>query len=117
MENRALKILQGTPKEFNQEHTICAVILDKRGRVLSNGYNSYNKSHPRQFYYAEKIGNRQKIYLHAELDAIIRLNYLEIPHTIHIARINKKGEPVCSKPCSMCELAIKDAGIKNVIYT
>lgn len=118
MENKALKIVQNASKNLSQEHFIGAVITDRKGRILSAGCNSYNKTHPRQVYYAEMVGKQHKIYLHAELDAIIKLNHVqEKPYTIYIARVNKKGQPVCSKPCEICQMAIKDAGIKNVIYT
>lgn len=36
---------------------------------------------------------------------------------LYVARINKKGFPLLSKPCKTCTIAIEQAGIKKVIYT
>ena len=104
-------------KTLNQEHRHACIISDKKGRVLSYGFNSYKKSHPRQAYYAEKVGNRKKIFLHSEISAIINLPYNSSPHTIYVARVNKHGEPLNSEPCDICRMAISDIGIKKVIYT
>lgn len=36
---------------------------------------------------------------------------------IYVARTNKHGKPLMSKPCDSCQEAIKAAGIKRVVYT
>jgi len=97
------------------KHKVACVITDKRGRILSIGQNSYNKSHPTQAYYAKQCKHFEKIYLHAEIDALIKLNHR--PHKIYIARVNKKGEPKLAAPCSICAMAIKEAGIKEIYHT
>jgi len=35
----------------------------------------------------------------------------------YIARINKNGEERMSRPCPKCMKALKDAGIKKIVYT
>lgn len=94
---------------------VVAIVTDRRNRILSIGMNSYTKTHPRQFYYAEKAGNRRKIFLHAEIDALIKCRHK--PSKIFVARINSKGDGVMSRPCEVCQLAIKDMGIKEVYHT
>lgn len=94
---------------------ITATIFDKRGRILAVGKNSYDQSHPRQAYYAAKVGDPKKIYLHAEIAALIKCK--GNPYKIKIERYNKQGEPRLAKPCPICELAIKEAGISFVEYT
>ncbi len=37
--------------------------------------------------------------------------------TIYIARINKSGFPMMSRPCANCMKAIVCAGIKEIVYT
>lgn len=37
--------------------------------------------------------------------------------TIYIARINKQGKTMMSRPCPNCMNAIVDAGIKEIVYT
>lgn len=96
---------------------ISAVIYDKRGRVLSVGYNSYVKTHPLQKKYATKCGLDEKEYLHAELHAIIRCSDLSKAHRIFVSRWNRKGEPLLAKPCPICQSAIEAAGIKIVEHT
>lgn len=111
---KAMRVAEGLPDD---NYRLCAIITDKRGRILSVGQNSYQKSHPRQAYYAQKLGKHNKIFLHAELHALTRIPEDKKPHAIYIARVNKHGEPRNSKPCSICEMAIKDAGIQEIHYT
>ena len=96
---------------------ITATIFDKRGRIISIGYNSYTKTNPLQKEYACKCGLPKKEFLHAEIDGLIKCrNRKKIPYKIKIERYDKEGNPKCSKPCKICEMAIKIAGIKVVEY-
>lgn len=107
------------PHESNKQR-LYAVITDKKGNIISEGSNTYSKSHPIQFYYAEKVGRGNAIFLHAEMNAIVRIirsTNRRKPHSIYVARVNCKGEPVMAKPCEICEMAIEEAGIENVYYT
>lgn len=99
------------------KYRLCAIITDKRGRILSIGTNSYKKSHPRQAYYAVKCGNKDAIFLHAEIDALVKVKYTDTPYAIYIARVNNQGQSRLAKPCNICLNAIKDAGIEKVYYT
>jgi deoxycytidylate deaminase len=99
----------------NKKQRICAIITDKRGRILSFGVNSYSKTHPRMAYYSAKCNDYNKIYLHAEMDSLIHCK--QKGHTLYVARVDKKGNSLPCKPCEICSLAIKDAGIKEVITT
>lgn len=112
MLNKAINIA----KQINVgKYRLACIITDKRSRIISSGVNSYTKTHPRQAYYAKRYGNRDRIFLHAELDAIIHC--YEKPYAIYIARVNKKGLPCLAKPCKICQMAIKDVGIKKIVYT
>ena len=56
--------------------------------------------------------------LHAELGAILGIERSTTQgSTVYVARINKEGEARISKPCSMCEAAMRHVGVKRVIYT
>lgn len=96
---------------------ITAIIFDKKGRVLSIGKNSYIKTHPTQARYARAVGLPEKQFLHAEIAAIIKCKSLDKAHRILVTRINKKGKPALAKPCPVCEVAIREAGIKEVDWT
>lgn len=92
-----------------------ATVYDKRGRVLAEGKNSYVKSHPMQWKFAKQVGLSQKIYLHAEIDAIRKVKDRSKIHKIVVERYNS-GKPAKSKPCPICEAAISEFGIKLVEY-
>lgn len=99
-----------------KKENITAIITDKRGRVLSIGKNSYVKSHPIQAKHARMVGQESKIYLHAEIDAIIRCKNIFKAHKIFVSR--EKNNKLClAKPCPICMSAIEAAGIKNIEWT
>ena len=100
-------------KEFN----LTAIIYDKRGRVLSIGKNSYCKSHPIQARFAKQANLEHKIYLHAEVAAIVKCKDLSKAHKIVITRFGKSGQPRNACPCEACKLAIAHSGIKNIEHT
>lgn len=96
---------------------IYSVITDTRGRIIGEGSNSYWKTHPLQAFYADQAGLPDKIFLHAEVSAIVRLTYGQEPYKIYIARVDAYGRPCLAAPCPVCNLAIKDHNIKSVEYT
>jgi tRNA(Arg) A34 adenosine deaminase TadA len=96
---------------------ITAVIYDKRGRVLSIGKNQYLKTHPLQAKYACMVGQSEKVFLHAEIHAIVRCRKLHKAYKILVSRWDKNGKALLAKPCLICQSAIKAAGIKYVEHT
>lgn len=102
---------------MSTKQTLSAVIYDKRGRILSVGYNSYIKTHPLQAEHAKRVGLDDKVFLHAEVHAIVKCRDLDRAHKIFISRWNKKGKPLYAKPCPVCESAIKAAGIELIEHT
>lgn len=98
-------------------HSLKAIIYDKRGRVLSVGENSYTKTHPMMYRLGMSVGTPLKVFLHAEVAAIIKCQDLSKAHTIKVFRLGKSGAYLNAKPCPICQEAIKAAGIKNVWHT
>ena len=96
---------------------ITAIIRDKKGRVLSIAKNSYLKTHPYQAKVAKKAGQPARIYLHAEVAAIVKLRDPTRAHSIDIIRVDSSGSPRLAKPCPCCALAIAQSGIKEITYT
>jgi deoxycytidylate deaminase len=96
---------------------ITALIKDKKGNVLSIGQNNYIKTHPYQAECAKKAGHPEKIYLHAEIDAIIKCKDISKAHSIHIFRKGKSTEYLLAKPCPVCVTAISQTPIKKVYHT
>jgi len=96
------------------EYLLGAICINRRGRVLSMGFNSYTKTHPLQSKYANKLNIHHKVYLHAELSALLKSK--EKPNSLLVARINRHGQLTTSKPCLVCQLAMREAGVKQVFY-
>jgi len=100
-----------------QTQDITAIIYDKKGRILSIGKNSYVKTHPKQALHAARVGRPEKVFLHAEMDAIIRCRDLTKAHRILVSRVSRKGKYANAKPCPICQDAINEAGIGEVEWT
>lgn len=99
------------------EFRLTARLYDKRGRLLATGQNSYQKSHPLQGHYAKLAGRPDAIFLHAEIDALRKCQNWDNIHRIEIERFDKQGNPVLAKPCPICEIALKEAKINEIIFT
>jgi len=96
---------------------ITAIIRDKRNNILSIGKNSYIKTHPYQAKCAKAVGMPEKVYLHAEIDAIIKCSDISKAHSIHVFRQGKSKEYLYAKPCPVCQQAILQTNIKKVHHT
>ena len=97
------------------QHNLTAFAYDKRGRLLSIGRNSYVKSHPVQARFAKKCGHPQKIYLHAEIDALIKARTKV--HRLVVVRIKADGNYGSAKPCAVCQQAISFFGVASVTHS
>jgi len=100
----------------NKRQNVTAIISDKRGRILSIGKNSYIKTHPLQARYARRI-NKHQIYLHAEIQAIIKCRDIERAYKIVVIRYDSQGQPCIAKPCPICSEALRDVGISIIEHT
>lgn len=103
------------PKERGK-YRICAIGFDKKGNVISSGFNSYELTHPMQYKYAKAVGLEEKCFLHAEVACIIKARGRPI-HKMVVARVGANGKPRLAAPCPVCNMAIRQAGIKVVEYT
>ena len=100
-----------------REARVYAVILDKRGRLVSESSNSYSKTHTKQAEFAEKVGLPDKIFGHAELIASIKDKNKRGVKVV-VARVDSLGNPCNSAPCKICSRAIKEhGGIKSVEFS
>lgn len=102
----------------NQKQQVIARTYSKQGRLISIGVNSYSKTHPHQAALAKKAGLPDKVYLHAEVLALLRAQGKNLKvHKLVIKRYKRDGTPGNAKPCPVCEEAIRLAGVKVVEYT
>ena len=83
-------------------YQITAILFDKKGRPLSVGRNSYTKTHPLMARESAKHGEPYKVFLHAEIDAIVRCRDMDKAHRIVVMRFDANGFPVNAKPCPIC---------------
>lgn len=98
-------------------HRVVAKAYDKRGRLLAMGYNSYKRTHRLQAYYSTKVGRPKAIYLHAELNVLLKARSRGRVYKLVVERFGKRGQPLCAAPCEACQLAIQDFGVVHVEHT
>lgn len=111
----AIEKAKQIPKEHGKQR-IYAVIVDRKGRIVSESAPRYEKSHPKQKHYAVKAGcSEHKMFLHAEMRAIILAKGKG--HKLYVARVDYRGASLPAFPCPICKLAIRDSGIKSVEVT
>jgi tRNA(Arg) A34 adenosine deaminase TadA len=93
-----------------------AAILYK-GQILAIG-NNKRKTHPLM----SKFVNGPKIFLHAEVDAIIRTvnnHGIEILSdcTLYVLRTTKSGRIAGSEPCNICKRIISSFNIPQTFWS
>jgi len=95
----------------SQEHHKHGCIITKGSKILSWGINS-RRNHPRICTHAPTEAG-----IHAEVAAIKKIQGELKGAKLYVARTNNFGQPLLSKPCKACECAIKEAGIKKIVWT
>jgi len=108
--NFAIEVAKSSPSKKK----VGALLLN-RSRVVVSATNLETKSHPTQAKFAQRVGLCEKIYLHAEIAALVKCR--EECDTIVVARVNPQGKLRMARPCPICELALKEAGISKIHYT
>jgi tRNA(Arg) A34 adenosine deaminase TadA len=106
----AIEVAKSSPSKKQ----VGAILLNK-SKVVASGTNLETKSHPLQARFAERAGLKEKIYLHAEISALVKCR--EECDTIIVARVNPQNKLRMARPCPICELALKEAGITKIHYT
>tara|TARA_R110000851_G_scaffold89540_2_gene195125 strand:+ start:237 stop:605 length:369 start_codon:yes stop_codon:yes gene_type:complete len=94
----------------------------KHGAVLAKGSTilnlGVNKNQFNSFAARFKSVPKHHATLHAELCCVLGVEREStLGATVYVARVNRRGAWKMSKPCCMCEAAMKYIGIKKVIYT
>ena len=102
---------------MSRKPSLTAFVYDKRNRLLSVGRNSYVKTHPTMAKAAQTVGEPTRIYLHAEVAALVKLRDWTKAHRIVITRFDKHGNPVMAAPCKCCQHVIRQTAIKVIEHT
>ena len=99
------------------KHHITATIYDRKGRMLTQAENNYTRTHPIQARFAKDAKQPFRIYLHAEIAALVKLKKGDRPESIHIERKAKDGTYALAAPCPVCRAALAHWGINKISYT
>ena len=90
-------------------------VLVQHGVVLNS---SHNKDKPCSFGSRFRCRTKGQATLHAELGAILNMARDSTENAdIYVVRVNYENEFRNSKPCGMCEEAMRFCGIKRVFYS
>jgi len=114
MNDKTFRLAIQTAKGSPSKKQVGAVLLSK-GKVISTACNLEDKTHPVQARWARKAGLDPKQYLHAEIAALVRCR--RPVDSIVVARVNSEGKLRNSRPCCLCQLGLRDAGIKQMFYS
>lgn len=93
-----------------KRYTIIATCYDSKGKFLSRAKNSYTKSHPLQAHFASLVGEPKRIFLHAEIAALLKAGTEKV-HTLELW----SPDAPSVHPCKICSKAITAFGVKKVI--
>ena len=115
LDTRWVRYAKNLAEQVDGKYRVCAIALDKRGRLIAHGVNSYSQTHPRQSELARLSGNPHKQYLHAEIACLVKCR--RTPVKLMVVRIDRQGNICMARPCRICNQAISEAGIKTVEYT
>ena len=99
-----------------KRYHLLAKAYDKRKRVIAVGENSYSKTSTVMSYFADKVGLPKKIYLHAEVQSLLRCKD-KAPYRLTIERYDNEGQQALAAPCPVCREMIKAWGVKVLEYT
>lgn len=115
LEDRIAEQVRAVALTSDSRRRIGCVLL-RRGRVFISSTNVEGKTHPTQARLATMAGEPYRTSLHAEIRALLKEGSSKCD-TLIVGRVNKKGEFCMSKPCPVCQLAIRGSGIRKVYYS
>lgn len=112
MINKFINYLYNNPIE---QRVQMIAIITKNGRTLAIGHNNKNRL---AFPFKKVNGYSTLSGIHAEMDAIRKVYSSQLKGaTITILGINSRSNNlIMSKPCPACLRAIKEVGIKKVVF-
>jgi len=106
--------------DFPKHKLGCAIVY--KGNIASVAHNS-EKTHTMQmkFNRFRNLGGDHIICkVHAELAALSKIRYLDIDWSkaiVYVYREFKNGNPAIARPCEGCMEAIRQRGIRTIVYS
>jgi len=92
-------------------HNLTAFVYDKRNRLIAVGRNSYTKTHPLMAKAGQAVGKPNTIFLHAEIDALVKVKDWSKIEKMVVVRYTRDGQPALAKPCPVCQRILKPLNI------
>jgi len=90
-------------------------VLVRGGNIINTGHNKWTYSS-----FGKRFRHRDRgvSTLHAELATVLNLDRsITQGADIYVVRVNNQGNFKMSKPCLMCDTALRHVGIKRIYYT
>ena len=106
--NSALRVAEAN--EFYHKWRLGAIIM-KGGSMRSVGVSELHA--PARI---ASIEHLKDISTHAEIDALSRCGSPK-GSTVFVARVGRNGKAAMAKPCDDCTEALREHGVKRVVYT
>lgn len=102
------KALQIAGRSGIRRYKTGAVIVAKKGNVVSVGWSHMTCVHREEYY-----------SMHAELHAVLRADRKTlVGSTCFVANVSGKSGAIASaKPCDACAAVLKEAGVVRIVYT
>jgi len=112
--NKIINIAKQVANENKLQFRFGCIALDKKGNIIATGTNS-EKSHTYQAKLANRVNKKQKIFLHSEVQTLLRCR-VEVD-TLVIVRLFANNQLAMAAPCSICRQAIEISKVKKIIYS
>ena len=113
--NRYIELAKRVAEQSNYGKFRHGAVLVKGNSVRSVSCNKHRHCSFGARFRKEGYGDAT---LHAELGAILGMDRSTTQGSdVYVARINRVGEARISKPCPMCEAAMRHVGVRRVYYT
>jgi deoxycytidylate deaminase len=83
-------------------------VIEIGGSIVAAGVNGYKPT----------IHRASKFSTHAEIACVSRVEPEKLDRArLYVARVNKAGQIVNSRPCARCELYLRSLGLGRVYYS
>jgi deoxycytidylate deaminase len=106
--NGFMKLARNISLYSTFKYRVGAVIVKKN--IISVGFNQ-QKSHP-----IYSIGINTTV--HAEMGALIHAQFDNLSDSvIYVYREDRQGFPAIARPCEKCLQALKEKGVKKMVYS
>ena len=112
---RYISLAKKVAEQSDYEKFRHGAVLVRGSSVRNMACNKHRHCHFGKRFREAHTGNAT---LHAELGVILGMDRTVTQGaTVYTTRVNKEGQSRMSKPCPMCESAMRHVGIKRVVYT